>query len=110
MDPREIVSWLGLAFRIVVSLAVIGAALAVVRPKLPRTGWLLAAAAGADALSICCSRALWRGVREMDADVVEGAYTALSALDFLQVLVLGALVVAVVATMASEGRRAPPRA
>lgn len=109
MDVQELVSWAGLAFRLVVSLAVVGVALAVVRRELPRTGWLLAAAAGVDALVMCCSRAMWRGVRELDYDVAETAYTALGALQFLETIVLGALVIAAVATMASEGRRGATR-
>ncbi|MDQ3033627.1 MAG: hypothetical protein M3Y87_14510 [Myxococcota bacterium] len=109
MDISEIVSWLGLAFRVVVSLGVIGVALAVVRPQLPRTGWLLAAAAGVDALATCCSRALWRSTSELDYDVAEGAYIALGALDVFVVFVLGALVIATIAVMAQEGRRVAAR-
>ena len=107
METSEIMSWLGLALRVVVSLGVVGVALGVVRPRLPRTGWLLAAAAGIDMLATCCSRALWRGTRELDYDAAEGAFIALGLLDVLVGLVVGALVIATLAVIAQEGRRAP---
>lgn len=110
MDVREIVSWLGFAFRALVSLGVIGAALVVVRPKLPRAGWALAAAAAVDTLMSCCSRAMWRGVRELEYESMEAAFAALGALEIFETFLVGALVIAVLVLLARDAKAAPPRA
>lgn len=106
MDLQEILSWLGFALRLLVSLGILGLALAVVRPKLPRAGWALSAAAGIDLLSMCCSRAGWRSLRSIDDyDVMSAVTTGLGLMELVTTFLVGAATIAALALLAADAKK-----
>jgi hypothetical protein len=111
VELRDVISWTGFAIRAIVSVGVIVVALVAVRPRLPRAGWTLAAAALVETVLACASRFAYRAVPQLELEpgAVERAYSALICAGTAQTLIEGALIIAVVALLGREGRDAPRR-
>lgn len=106
MELHDLAYWLGVVLRLAASAGVLGLALAVVRPRLPRAGWALGAAAGVDLLSMCCSSFSWRALGSVeDYEAVQIASIAFLGLDLGAAFLVAVATIAGLALLAADAKK-----
>lgn len=104
----NILAWVSLFVRVLISIGVLGVSLAMIRPKLPRTGYALAAAAGFDMLAMCCTRGAWTAMSTTAPDAYMQISAGISCFGVLQTTLVAALAIAAIVLMAKEGKAPTP--